>query len=205
MLVSVQKHLGILLDTRLAFHNHIKEIIKKTTKNIGPLRKLQNILPRSALITIYKALIRPILDYSDIAYDKVCNNSFHKKLESIQYNAWLALSGAIRQTSKDKMYQELSFESLQHRCWCRRICSFYNPEVIKRLTRICPGLSHLRYYKFKYNFKIPSTLCVIVDKVKNVRCTFSASIYLLKVNNRNTRTSCEIFSKLTIKTPERRH
>ena len=29
-----------------------------------------------------------------------------------------------------------------------------------------------------------------------------ASIYLLKVNNRNTRKKCEICSKLTIKTPE---
>ena len=33
---------------------------------------------------------------------------------------------------------------------------------------------------------------------------FPASIYPLKVNNRNTRTRCETFSKLTIKTPERR-
>ena len=30
-------------------------------------------------------------------------------------------------------------------------------------------------------------------------------IYLLKVNNRNTRPRCEICSKLTIRTPERRH
>ena len=29
-------------------------------------------------------------------------------------------------------------------------------------------------------------------------------IYLLKVNNKNTRTKCEICSKLTIKTPDRR-
>ena len=34
--------------------------------------------------------------------------------------------------------------------------------------------------------------------------TIPAGIYLLKVNNRNTRTRCEICSKLTIKTPERR-
>ena len=33
---------------------------------------------------------------------------------------------------------------------------------------------------------------------------FPASIYLLKVNNRNTRTMCEACSKLTIKTPEQR-
>ena len=34
---------------------------------------------------------------------------------------------------------------------------------------------------------------------------YPAGIYLLKVNNRNTRTRCEICLKLTIKIPERRH
>ena len=32
--------------------------------------------------------------------------------------------------------------------------------------------------------------------------TFPAGIYLLKVNNRNTRTRCEVCSKLIMKTPE---
>ena len=34
---------------------------------------------------------------------------------------------------------------------------------------------------------------------------FSAKIYLLKVSNSNTRKKCQVCSKLTIKTPERRH
>ena len=33
---------------------------------------------------------------------------------------------------------------------------------------------------------------------------FPANIYLFKVSNRNTRERCEICSKLTIKSPERR-
>ena len=33
----------------------------------------------------------------------------------------------------------------------------------------------------------------------------SVGIHLLRVNNRNTRTRCKIFSKLKINTPERRH
>ena len=33
---------------------------------------------------------------------------------------------------------------------------------------------------------------------------FPANIYLFKVSNRNTRKRCEICSKLTVKTPERR-
>ena len=35
--------------------------------------------------------------------------------------------------------------------------------------------------------------------------TFLAGYYMFKVNNRNNRTKCEISSKLTIKTPERRY
>ena len=41
-------------------------------------------------------------------------------------------------------------------------------------------------------------------KVSSFHIMYPVGIYLLKVNNRNTWTRCEICSKLTIKTPERR-
>ena len=62
---------------------------------IGHLRKLSNVLPRQALVTIYKVFIRPHLDYGDVLYYQTFNNSFHAKMESIQYNACLAITGAI--------------------------------------------------------------------------------------------------------------
>ena len=34
---------------------------------------------------------------------------------------------------------------------------------------------------------------------------YPVGIYMFKVSNRNTRSRCEVYSKLTIKTPERRH
>ena len=34
---------------------------------------------------------------------------------------------------------------------------------------------------------------------------FSPNIYLIKINKRNTKKKCEIYSKLTGKTPERHH
>ena len=85
-----QKHLGILLDSNLTFEEHYSAILNKTNRTIGLLRKLQSLLARAALITIYKASVRPYLDYSDVLYDQVFNTSYHKKLESIQYNACLA-------------------------------------------------------------------------------------------------------------------
>ena len=51
-----QKHLGIILDSKLTFENHINIVATKINKNIGLLSKLQNLLPRTALIKIYKDL-----------------------------------------------------------------------------------------------------------------------------------------------------
>ena len=68
MCCSYQKHLGVYLHKKLSFHQHIKEIITKASKGIGVIKKLNNVLPRKALLTIYKSFVRPHLDYGDILY-----------------------------------------------------------------------------------------------------------------------------------------
>ena len=78
-----QIHLGLTLNIQLNFSEHIKNITKKISKTMGLLRKLQQILPRSTLLTIYKTFIRSRLDYADIIYDQAYNSAFHDKLESI--------------------------------------------------------------------------------------------------------------------------
>ena len=58
-------------------------------------------------------------------YDEAYDETFHWKLESIQYKACLALSRAIRGSSREKLYHELGLESFQRRCWYRKVCLFY--------------------------------------------------------------------------------
>ena len=89
------------------------------------MRKLNLLLPRSSLLTVYKCFIRPHLDYGDVIYDQPNLSSLTNKIESIQYNVALAITGAIRGTSKEKLYQELGFESLKDRRWLRRLCYLY--------------------------------------------------------------------------------
>ena len=65
----------------------------------------------------------------------------YEKLESIQYNAWLALTGAIRGSLKEKIYQDLGFESLRVRRWYRKLCLFYkvlNNELPQYLFNLIP-------------------------------------------------------------------
>ena len=58
----------------------------------------------------------------DVIYDQPNNNRLSEKIESIKYNAALAITGAIRGTSREKLYQELGLESLKDRRWLRRLC-----------------------------------------------------------------------------------
>ena len=124
-LTNSQKHLGMQLDSKLNFEEHLSKVESKVNKTIGIIRKLQNVLSRQALITIYKSFVRPHLDYGDIIYDKAFNESFHAKLESLQYNAALAITGAIRGSSSEKVYEELGLETLKLRRWYRKLSLLY--------------------------------------------------------------------------------
>ena len=56
------------------------------------------------MVTIYKSFVRPHIDYGDIIYDQPNNDSFCDMIERVQYNAILAISGAIKGTSQSKLY-----------------------------------------------------------------------------------------------------
>ena len=122
---STQKHLGLLLEEKLNFSEHINEKLKKITKSINLLRKLNLALPRCSLLIIYKSFIKPHLDYGDIVYDQPNNSSSSEKTESLQYNAALAITGAIKGSFKEKLYQESGFEFLKDRRWVRKLCHLY--------------------------------------------------------------------------------
>ena len=113
---------------------------------------------------ICKAFVIPYLGYGDILYDQAYNMSFHHKLESIQYNACLAITGAIRGISKEKRYQELGLESLQSRLWYRKLGKFYkiyeskSPHYLFKLISEKPhayatrNVDNIPCFKIRHNF-----------------------------------------------------
>ena len=110
-----KKRLGLTLDVKLNFVEHIKNVTQKISKTMGLLRRFQPILPRSSLLTMYKTFIRSQLDFVGVICDQANNFPFHEKLESLQYNPWLAIIGAISETSSEKLCQELGLEPLKSR------------------------------------------------------------------------------------------
>ena len=52
-----QKHLGLHLHQKLDFSKRINEKTSKAQKGISVIKKLNNILPRNVLLTIYKSIV----------------------------------------------------------------------------------------------------------------------------------------------------
>ena len=65
------------------------------------------------------------MDYGDVTHDQSSNASFSSKIESVQHNATLAITSAIRYLSREKLYKEVELEYLDHRRWTRRSSLLY--------------------------------------------------------------------------------
>ena len=53
------------------------------------------------------------------------NESMNRKLKNVQWSADLSVTGAIKRTSRTKLYKELGLESLKSRRTIRCFCSFH--------------------------------------------------------------------------------
>ena len=130
-----QKHLGLLLDHKLTFVKHINDKIKIAKKTIGILKYLSKYIPLKTLNMIYKMFIRPHFDYCDVIYHiPHITNPFDKSISltllmerigKVQYQAALAITGTWQGTNRNKLYEELGWESLNDRRWCRRLIQLY--------------------------------------------------------------------------------
>ena len=93
------------------------------------IRFLSKYVARDVLDQIYKLYARPHLDYGDIIYHKYYPEmrlTFTESLEQTQYSAAVAVAGAWRGTNRQRLYEELGWESLYHRRQYRRLCHFFN-------------------------------------------------------------------------------
>ena len=94
--------------------------------------------------------VRPHIDYADVIYDKPNNELFKKRLESLQYNAALAITGCIRGSSMEKIFNELGLEYLADRRWLRRLSLFYKiskdscPSYLKQIVTLNQPIYNVR-------------------------------------------------------------
>ena len=118
---------------------------------------------------MYKALVRPNLDYCDVIYHKqdkfgIVLNSLMETVEKVQYQAALAVTGAWKASSRSKLYEELGWESLSDRRCCRHILQIHKIFNNKTLSYLQTILPRRRSPLYRLN---------IADNFHEIRCKSS--------------------------------
>ena len=135
----------------------------KARRGVGIIRFMSKYVSRDVLDKMYKLYVRPHLDYRDLIYrkdDPEASLSLTKRLESVQYTAALAVTGAWKGTNKSKLFDELGWKYLHDRRRYRRLTRFFKllkgdaPEYI---TAPIPQPEHLKYSLEEQNVFEPLT------------------------------------------------
>ena len=112
---SEEKDLGVIFDENLLFDSHIQSIINKSNQMIGIIRRTFTYLNRSIFLHLYKALVRPHLEYGhEIWFPRLKRQSV--AIEKVQRRATKLLSELKDLTYTERM-EILMLPSLK----CRRI------------------------------------------------------------------------------------
>ena len=95
------KNIGLVLDQRLSFKEHILESIEKAKQGLSLMKFLSKFVNRKILDLTYIMHVRPHLEYGDVIYHN-CAEYLMNQLESIQYQAGLIATGCWKNTSHNK-------------------------------------------------------------------------------------------------------
>ena len=77
------KLLGVIIDSKLNFTDHISSICKKASQRIGVLMRLRNLIPTKAKLVLFKSAVLPYLTCCHLVWH-FCKSSDARKLERLQ-------------------------------------------------------------------------------------------------------------------------
>ena len=97
------KFLGIILNDRLTWNDHINYIEKKLLKAIYILTKLRHFFPQCILLNIYNALFLSHINYSVILW-----GSHPSKIEIIKRRAIRTITFSKRRSHTDYLFKQLN-------------------------------------------------------------------------------------------------
>ena len=63
--VESEKDIGVTIDTKLTFRDHMTEKVNKANKVMGIIRRTYTYLDERSFLCLYKALVRPHLEYAN--------------------------------------------------------------------------------------------------------------------------------------------
>ena len=81
--VFISRVLGVDIDNKFKWTNHIDIVARRVSSGIGAIRRIRDFVDRDTLISVYNALIRPHFDYCSEVWDTL-GNGLSNRLQKLQ-------------------------------------------------------------------------------------------------------------------------
>ena len=136
--VSKHKHLGVTLTSSLSWDMHVTNIIKQVNMKLSMIYKVRE-LNRKTLDIMYKMHVRSCIDYCLPVYGPSLSNTQVNKLDQLQYRAARMATMAMKFTSKEKIFKDLGWESIENRIKYLSLTLFHKIHIheTRPLIRSC--------------------------------------------------------------------
>ena len=121
--VTTHKYLGITFSHDMKWGDHIDSVIQKAFSRLNGIRRLKQVLSRKVKETLYKSLVLPIVEYGSVLFVN-CSAALKLRLEGLNRNAAVIITGAFKNTSFVKLLDELGWNSLEDRRKLARLTLF---------------------------------------------------------------------------------
>ena len=109
------KYLGVNINEKLSWNDHISQTVKKANNTISFLQRNTSNCPRETKALCYTTLVRPLVEYSSVVWDPHTQTNIDS-LEMIQRRAARYVFNDYRRTSSvNQMLVRLKWISLEER------------------------------------------------------------------------------------------
>ena len=113
--ISSLRYLGIILDDRLSWQPHIKEVVTELSRAVGIIHRLKKLMPKSTLRSVYFAVFHPHLQYV-IGIWGQAHTSYLDRIRVLQNKAIRILSSVGHMTRLAPLYKNLNILRVDDLC-----------------------------------------------------------------------------------------
>ena len=108
-----EKDIGIIIDNKLNFQNHINKQVNKANQTLGLINRSFKYIDKDMFLQLFKSLVRPHLEYGSTVWS-VANKKEAIIIENVQRRA-TRLIKEIQHLSYGNILKHLGLPTLQYR------------------------------------------------------------------------------------------
>ena len=144
--VSSHSYLGVKLDSKLTWTNHVTDITSKSSKFLGMIKRTLGPCKPEVKQTAYNMLIRPKLEYSSPIWNPHTFSQVNS-LERVQHSAARFVKNDYRRnTNPADLITALGWPTIERRRIIKQATTFYKIiNNIIEITILSPSHSHMEY------------------------------------------------------------